>query len=47
MFSLVVDKDGETKTDDVIDCLAGASCMASEVLRGALPEPVCVYAGFR
>jgi hypothetical protein len=46
-ISLVVDKQGEVQTDDVVDCLAGACAMAGEGLRASLPEPVVVYAGFR
>lgn len=44
--SLVVDRHGEVRTDDVVDCLAGATAMASESLRMALPEPVVVRTGF-
>lgn len=46
-ISLVVDKHGDIKTDDVVDCLAGASASASEGLRMALPLPVIVRTGWR
>ncbi len=47
-ISLVVDKHGEIKTDDVIDCLAGATAMASEnVVMASLPAPVVVNTGWR
>ena len=46
-ISLVKDKDGEAKTDDVIDCLAGAVAMAAEGVRAPLPPPVTVNMGFR
>lgn len=45
-ISIVVDKHGDTKTDDIVDCLAGATAMASENLRAALPEPVVVRMRF-
>ena len=42
-ISLVVDKHGEVKTDDVIDALAGATAMASEnIVQTALPLPTTV-----
>lgn len=42
-ISLVVDKHGDIKTDDVVDCLAGATAMASEnVVQASLPLPVTV-----
>jgi len=46
-ISLVVDKHGAVKTDDVIDCLAGACAMASENIRQPLPKPICVHTGWR
>jgi hypothetical protein len=46
-ISLVTDKHGEIKTDDVVDCLAGATAMASESVHAALPLPVLVYTGMR
>ena len=46
-ISLVVDKHGEVNTDDIIDCLAGASAMAAESLRMSLPAPVVVNMGWR
>jgi hypothetical protein len=45
--SLVTDKHGETKTDDFVDCLAGAAAMAAETVRPSLPAPVTVQMGFR
>lgn len=45
-ISLVPDKDGEIKTDDIVDCLAGATGMASEGMVAPLPEPVVVRMGF-
>ena len=45
-ISIVTDKYGDTKTDDIIDCLAGATAMASENLRAALPSPVVVRMRF-
>lgn len=46
-ISLVKDKHGEVKTDDLIDCLAGAVASASEALRMSLPMPVTVNMGYR
>jgi hypothetical protein len=46
-ISLVVDKHGDVATDDIIDCLAGATAMASESVHAALPLPVVVYTGWR
>ncbi len=46
-ISLVTDKHGEIKTDDVVDCLAGAAAMASESVFAALPLTVSVYTGMR
>ena len=43
---LVTNKHGEVTTDDVIDCLAGATAMASGHVRMPLPEPVTVRMGF-
>lgn len=45
-ISLVKDKHGEVKTDDLIDALCGAVAMASEGLRMALPLPVTVRTGY-
>ena len=46
-ISLVVDKHGDVKTDDLVDCLAGAAAMASENIRAPLPMPVVVATGWR
>lgn len=46
-ISLVVDKQGDIQTDDVCDCLAGATAMASEHLRPSLPETVVAWTGMR
>jgi len=46
-ISLVVDKHGDVATDDIIDCLAGATAMASESTHAALPFPVLVDMGRR
>lgn len=47
-ISLVKDKHGEVKTDDVVDALAGATAMASEGLRTIeLPLPGLVRMPFR
>jgi len=45
-YSLVTDKHGEIKTDDVCDALAGAAAMASESIRPSLPLPVVVRTGW-
>jgi hypothetical protein len=45
-ISLVCDKHGDVKTDDVVDCLAGACATASEGIRAPLPEPVVVNTGW-
>jgi len=45
-IGLVVDKHGEVKTDDIVDCLAGACCTASEGLRAPLPQPAVVRTGW-
>jgi intein/homing endonuclease len=45
-ISLVVDKHGDVKTDDLIDALAGATAMASENIRPGLPAPVTVRMRF-
>ena len=45
--TIVPDKSGDIKTDDVSDCLAGACASACEALQMALPEPVCVWTGMR
>ena len=41
--SITTDKHGETKTDDLVDCLAGAASMATDAIRAPLPEPMVVY----
>ena len=46
-ISLVTDKHGEVKTDDIVDCLAGACATASEGVRAPLPMPVVVNMGRR
>ena len=45
--SILADKHGEMKTDDIVDCLAGAASMASGNVRMPLPAPVTVNMGFR
>ena len=43
-MSLTTDKHGDVKTDDLVDCLAGAVAVASENVRPSLPLPVtCVF----
>ena len=42
-ISLVTDKHGDIKTDDLVDCLAGATAMASESLRAPLPLTTTMY----
>lgn len=46
-YAIVPDKNGDVKTDDLSDSLAGACASACEALRMALPEPVTVYTGMR
>jgi len=46
-ISLTTDKHGDIKTDDIVDCLAGAAAMASENIQMALPLPVVVNTGWR
>lgn len=41
--TLMPEKHGEIKTDDVVDCLAGAVAMATDAVTAPLPEPVVVY----
>lgn len=41
--SLTPDKHGEVKTDDIVDCLAGAASMATDAVTSPLPEPVLAY----
>jgi len=41
------DRAGDVKTDDIIDCLAGASAMATDSVYMALPQPVLVRTGWR
>jgi hypothetical protein len=45
--SIMADKHGEIKTDDLVDCLAGATSMASGNVRMPLPAPVTVNMGYR
>ena len=45
-ISFVCDKNGEVKTDDVVDCLAGATAMASEGVKMDLPLPTIVRTGW-
>ena len=45
-LSISTDKHGDVKTDDLIDCFAGAVAMASENIVPALPSPVTVRTGF-
>lgn len=45
-ISLVIDKHGDVPTDDVVDCLAGATAMAAESVHMALPAPVVVRMGY-
>ena len=44
--SLITDRHGEIKTDDLVDCLAGTVAMASENVIMPLPAPVVVRMGF-
>jgi len=44
-FAITPDKNGDVKTDDLADCLAGACSAANEGLQMALPEPVLVRTG--
>jgi len=46
-FSIITDKHGDIKTDDIIDCLAGATSMASGNVREPLPLSVTAYTGMR
>ena len=41
-YSIMTDKNAEVKTDDLSDCLAGATAMASESLRAGLPDAVLI-----
>lgn len=43
--SLVTDKHGDVKTDDIVDCLAGAAATASEGVMSSLPMPTIVNMG--
>jgi hypothetical protein len=45
-ISLMVDKQGESKYDDLIDCLAGACAMGAGTSTYRLPMPVTVRTGF-
>ena len=44
--SLSVDKNSDLPYDDLVDCLCGATAMASETTKMALPAPVVVSTGF-
>jgi len=46
-YTLVKDKGGEVETDDIIDCLAGATSAATHVANIPLPRPTTVNLGFR
>lgn len=46
-ISIMPDKGAEVKTDDVVDCLAGAASMASGNVQMPLPTPVVVWTGMR
>ena len=46
-LSIVKDKHGIVKTDDVVDCLAGAVSLASGHVKASLPAPLVVNMGFR
>lgn len=45
-ISIIPDKHGDIKTDDLADCLAGACNSANDGLRMGLPEPVTVRMNF-
>jgi phage terminase large subunit-like protein len=45
-ISLIKDKHGEVKTDDLVDALAGAVAMASESIRAALPLTTTIRTGW-
>jgi hypothetical protein len=45
-ISLLPDKNADVKTDDVIDCLAGACCSANDGIVQSLPLPVTVRMRF-
>ena len=44
-YTLVKDKAADASTDDVIDCLAGASISATNLVHAPLPSPVTVNMG--
>ena len=44
-YTLVKEKGGEVETDDIIDCLAGATSAATNVANIPLPRPVTVNMG--
>jgi hypothetical protein len=44
--TFLTDKHAEVNTDDLVDCLSGASAMASENVRMALPASVLVRTGW-
>ena len=46
-ISLVVDKQADVKTDDLVDALAGACCNANETMRMGLPMTTTVKTGWR
>ncbi|MFA7219122.1 MAG: hypothetical protein WC119_01160 [Synergistaceae bacterium] len=45
-YSILPDKNGDVATDDLADCLAGATSAANEGLRAALPAPTIVRTGW-
>jgi len=45
-YSILADKNGDIGTDDLADCLAGATSAASEGLKMALPSPIVVHTGW-
>jgi hypothetical protein len=45
-LSIIPDPEGEAKTDDIVDCLAGACWSASESTLTHLPSPVSVNMGY-
>lgn len=45
-YSILPDKNGDVATDDLADCLAGATSAANEGLRASLPAPTIVRTGW-
>ena len=45
-ISLLPDKNADVKTDDIVDCLAGACSMATNGIKPSLPMSVTVRTGF-